>query len=157
MQPAAQDKEGAYLIDRNPDYFKPILNFIRSRELFIDQGISLKGVLSEAKYFGIQSLVAMLEDNNNEPPSEKEQALKVGSYVSIQLPPWYINDEIKGIVKQIDHDNWTIRIAEQKHGEMTIPGIEMDSLTVMEDSFNSYLLNMISGKPKTVNPPNPWD
>ena len=160
MQPAAQDKEGAYLIDRNPKYFEPILNFLRSRELFIDPGISLKGVLSEAKYFGIQSLVTMLEDNNNEPPTEKEGALKLGSYVSITLPPWYIgsdDDELKGIVKHIDHDNWTIKIEEEKRGEMTIHGVEIDSLSLMEDSFNSFLLKIMTGKPRIVFPPNPWD
>ena len=63
MQPAAQDLDGAYLIDRNPKYFEPILNYLRSRELVIDPGISAKGVLSDARYFGIQSLVNMLDDS----------------------------------------------------------------------------------------------
>ena len=63
MQPAAKDKDGAYLIDGNPEYFKPILQFLRRREIIIDSGVSREGVLLEAKYFGVQSMVAKMEDN----------------------------------------------------------------------------------------------
>ena len=59
----AKDEQGAYMIDRNPDYFQPILNYLRTRELVIDPGISKKGVLVEAQYFGIQGLVDQIEKN----------------------------------------------------------------------------------------------
>lgn len=55
------DSNGAYLMDRSPVYFEPILNFLRNDELVLDKHISLKGVLEEARYFGIMSLVELLE------------------------------------------------------------------------------------------------
>ena len=57
----AKDEQGAYMIDRTPDYFKPILNYLRTRELVIDPKISKDGVLAEARYFGIQGLVDQIE------------------------------------------------------------------------------------------------
>ena len=59
----AKDEQGAYMIDRNPDYFQPILNYLRTRELVIDPRISMKGVWVEAQYFGIHGLVDQIEKN----------------------------------------------------------------------------------------------
>ena len=55
------DASGAYLVDRSPIYFEPILNYMRHGELVLDKHISLHGVLEEAKFFGISSLVDVLE------------------------------------------------------------------------------------------------
>eukprot|EP00050_Salpingoeca_kvevrii_P017691 m.67345 g.67345 ORF g.67345 m.67345 type:complete len:673 (+) comp7674_c0_seq1:553-2571(+) len=56
------DASGAILIDRSPRYFAPLLNFLRDDEMIIDAGISLEGVLAEARFFGLTAAMAILEE-----------------------------------------------------------------------------------------------
>ncbi|KAM6902253.1 BTB/POZ domain-containing protein KCTD9b [Xenentodon cancila] len=67
-----QDSEGAYLIDRSPDYFEPILNFLRHGQLIINEGINPLGVLEEARFFGIEQLAEQLETliKTSQPPDD---------------------------------------------------------------------------------------
>jgi len=69
---SAVDEHGAYLIDRSPTYFEPILNYLRSGELVMDKGVNPAGVLVEAKFYGIMSLVDRLEAKikEDEPTSD---------------------------------------------------------------------------------------
>ncbi|XP_062410662.1 BTB/POZ domain-containing protein KCTD9b [Sardina pilchardus] len=67
-----QDDQGAYLIDRSPDYFEPILNYLRHGQLIINEGINLRGVLEEARFFGMEQLAEQLEGliRNSQPPDD---------------------------------------------------------------------------------------
>ncbi|XP_053728595.1 BTB/POZ domain-containing protein KCTD9b isoform X1 [Synchiropus splendidus] len=56
-----RDSRGAYLIDRSPDYFEPILNYLRHGQMIINDGINPRGVLEEARFFGIEPLAEQLE------------------------------------------------------------------------------------------------
>lgn len=38
-----RDERGAYLIDRSPEYFEPILNYLRHGQLIVNEGINLLG------------------------------------------------------------------------------------------------------------------
>ena len=40
---SATDASGAYLIDRSPDYFEPLLNFLRHGKLILNEGINPQG------------------------------------------------------------------------------------------------------------------
>lgn len=59
--PSDRDANGAYLIDRSGTYFEPVLNYLRHGQLIRDEGCSLQGILEEAKFYGIDSLVEHLE------------------------------------------------------------------------------------------------
>jgi len=58
---SAVDANGAYLIDRSPEYFEPILNFLRQGILIINEGVNQRGVLEEARFFGLIEIVNELE------------------------------------------------------------------------------------------------
>lgn len=52
MNPSTTDDTGAYLIDRSPEYFEPILNYLRHGNVILDNNINPKGVLEEAVFYG---------------------------------------------------------------------------------------------------------
>lgn len=56
-----QDTKGAFLIDRSPEYFEPILNYLRHGQLIVNEGVNLLGVLEEAKFFHVESLIEQIE------------------------------------------------------------------------------------------------
>lgn len=55
------DDSGAYLVDRNGLYVVPIINYLRHGQLILDDHINPAGVLEEARFFGITSLIPQLE------------------------------------------------------------------------------------------------
>ena len=38
-----QDENGAFLVDRHPSYFGPVLNFLRHGKLIVENHITLEG------------------------------------------------------------------------------------------------------------------
>lgn len=52
MNPSVTDSVGAYLIDRSPEYFEPILNYLRHGDVILDKHVNPRGVLEEAIFYG---------------------------------------------------------------------------------------------------------
>lgn len=61
MNPSDQDDTGAYLLDRSPEYFEVILNYLRHGQLIYNRNINPEGVLEEARFFGVESLISELQ------------------------------------------------------------------------------------------------
>ena len=53
----AVNKDGSCLIDRSPEYSEPLLNYLENGVLILNEGVNPKGVLEEAKFFGLKQIV----------------------------------------------------------------------------------------------------
>lgn len=60
FSPSNVDRNGAYLIDRSPKYFEPLINYLRTGQLIYDNDINPRGILEEAKFYGVDSMIPML-------------------------------------------------------------------------------------------------
>ncbi|XP_017887154.1 BTB/POZ domain-containing protein KCTD9 isoform X1 [Ceratina calcarata] len=58
--PSRQDKNGAFLIDRSPMYFEPLLNYLRLGQMILDANVNTAGVLAEARFYGIEGAIDIL-------------------------------------------------------------------------------------------------
>ena len=78
-------EENAYLIDRSPKYFEPLLHYLRSGKIIIDPNINPEGVLEEAKYYGIHSVIPHLEEiiSSQEKAKSEDLPLKRREIVKI--------------------------------------------------------------------------
>ncbi len=56
-----RDIHGNYLIDRTPEYFSVILNYLRCGSLILDDDVNVEGVLEEANFFNISSIIEPLK------------------------------------------------------------------------------------------------
>eukprot|EP01103_Thecamoeba_quadrilineata_P019861 TRINITY_DN824_c0_g2_i1.p1 TRINITY_DN824_c0_g2~~TRINITY_DN824_c0_g2_i1.p1 ORF type:complete len:553 (-),score=137.05 TRINITY_DN824_c0_g2_i1:9-1667(-) len=57
---STKDDSGAILIDRDPKMFPPLLNFLRTGKLILDQNVSVEGLLEEARFYNLRSVLDVL-------------------------------------------------------------------------------------------------
>ncbi|XP_076294199.1 BTB/POZ domain-containing protein KCTD9 isoform X2 [Lasioglossum baleicum] len=69
--PSRQDHNGAFLIDRSPTYFEPLLNYLRHGQIILDANVNAAGVLSEARFYGIEGAIEILNTMVEEEDKQK--------------------------------------------------------------------------------------
>ncbi|XP_051969146.1 BTB/POZ domain-containing protein KCTD5-like isoform X3 [Xyrauchen texanus] len=74
------DESGAYVIDRDPTYFGPILNYLRHGKLVYNKELAEEGVLEEAEFYNITALIKLI----------KEKILERDSKATQQIPPKHV-------------------------------------------------------------------
>jgi len=84
-----KDENGAYLIDRDPRYFAPILNYLRHGKLIIESNLQEEGVLEEAEFYNIQDLIHLVKDRikeRNEHRQSQQNAKRVYRVIQFKEP-----------------------------------------------------------------------
>ncbi|KNC77490.1 hypothetical protein SARC_10053, partial [Sphaeroforma arctica JP610] len=61
MWQSTRDRNGTVMLDRSPKYFEPLLNFLRHGEMVLGEGLNPRGVLAEARFFGMNDACKILE------------------------------------------------------------------------------------------------
>ncbi|XP_057214595.1 BTB/POZ domain-containing protein KCTD5 isoform X1 [Triplophysa rosa] len=74
------DETGAYVIDRDPTYFGPILNYLRHGKLVYNKELAEEGVLEEAEFYNITPLIKLI----------KERILERDTKATQQVPPKHV-------------------------------------------------------------------
>jgi len=82
--------DGAYFIDRDPKYFRYVLNYLRCGQLLMDSDISLEAIKCEASYFGLVNLeeelnqrIGLEEDKSEDlDPQKKSDVDKIQAALS---------------------------------------------------------------------------
>merc|ERR1712192_280657 len=59
-----KDESGAFLIDRDPQYFSPILNFLRHGKVHLDRNVMEEAVLEEAEFYNVAEMVKILKERS---------------------------------------------------------------------------------------------
>ncbi|XP_074476543.1 BTB/POZ domain-containing protein KCTD5 isoform X4 [Sebastes fasciatus] len=67
------DDSGAYVIDRDPTYFGPILNYLRHGKLVYNKELAEEGVLEEAEFYNITPLIKLIKERIVERDSKATQ------------------------------------------------------------------------------------
>uniref|UniRef100_A0A8C6WGK4 Potassium channel tetramerization domain containing 17 n=1 Tax=Neogobius melanostomus TaxID=47308 RepID=A0A8C6WGK4_9GOBI len=74
------DETGAYVIDRDPTYFGPILNYLRHGKLVYNKELAEEGVLEEAEFYNITPLIKLI----------KERIIERDTKATQQVPPKHV-------------------------------------------------------------------
>ncbi|OTF75418.1 BTB/POZ domain-containing protein KCTD9-like protein [Euroglyphus maynei] len=137
--PSLIDEQGAYMIDRSPEYFEPLLSYLRHGNLIIDKHLNPMGVLEEAKFYGFYSLLPELEAT-----VLQESLLQNTIERLIGLAPLTRKDVVKAII----HTSTNTRLRFQG---VNLTGADLSRLDLSNINFKYSILRGANLQGATLN------
>jgi hypothetical protein len=136
--PSDRDDEGAFLIDRDPEYFSSVLNYLRHGKLILNRGLTEEGLLEEAEFYNMPGLIALCKDqilNKNKPKNNVQHVYRV-----LQCH----GDELTSVISHLS-DGWQFKQlipigyeSIQQSGEFAQEFVCVVSREYLENEKNSH-------------------
>uniref|UniRef100_A0A671MAC7 BTB/POZ domain-containing protein KCTD5-like n=1 Tax=Sinocyclocheilus anshuiensis TaxID=1608454 RepID=A0A671MAC7_9TELE len=126
------DETGAYVIDRDPTYFGPILNYLRHGKLVYNKELAEEGVLEEAEFYNIAPLIKLIKERILERDSKATQVPPKHVYRVLQCQ----EEELTQMVSTMS-DGWkfeqvSVRACRKPHPGLlwTVGWTDTESITL---------------------------
>ncbi|KAK2855432.1 hypothetical protein Q7C36_007301 [Tachysurus vachellii] len=118
-----KDEVGAYLIDRDPVYFGPVLNYLRHGKLVLNKNLTEEGALEEAEFYNIASLIKVIKDRIRERDAKTLHTPVKHVYRVLQCQ----EEELTQMVSTMS-DGWKFEQVRERDREIERPTLFISSL-----------------------------
>jgi hypothetical protein len=147
--PSAKDDEGAYFIDRDGQYFPPILTWLRSGEIVFHDPITKDDVLREARFYCLQPLIDELFGTDKD-DGEISDPLPCPPELSKYVESWWVRHQknILAILKTLNKDGVmtaSLQILPGHRQDFERPPQLLDNGRVIRLPVVSPLITMVGG------------
>jgi len=147
-----KDETGAFLIDRDPKFFEPVLNYLRHGKLLMDRNMVEEGVLEEAEFYNITDLILLLKTRIHNRDNEKcKRSPRV-----YRVLHFHDEDELVQTVSNMNN-GWKfeqlIKIGSRSQSSNEDQGKFL--CVVSDEHYNSSTSDKASTETKELQPPSP--
>ncbi|KAH7707989.1 BTB/POZ domain-containing protein KCTD17 [Aphelenchoides avenae] len=148
--PSQKDESGAILIDRDPEYFQVILNFLRTGRLVLPANILVEQLMEEADFYGIPALYAAVEDLQKQTKPVESAFLRYvpGSRYTIGHFKLLMTTVDEAPVEELKSTRCGLDIEEIDGGHKIKHGFGVEAWRVVRDCFLNCGYKLVKESPQ---------